>query len=531
MNKKQLKQYIDNPTLLSSSDTRKLSLLLDDYPYFQTARLLFAKGLKINNEEKFEQLLQVTATYAVNRKKMCDLLASESVEGCVVKEEQQTSKQESVQHVEENHAEIIEPVISQETEVVQNSDSKEEQIETTTQENQEQLTAEEQNDVVQDIENKQNIESVAEKTDTDEIVENHQETIEPVIAQTSVEETQENVTDVEQQQEEVEPIAAEENIVQEIETQPLVSEQIEGSVDEEQVVEVEQTNQEVSDNQQETENQDIQCIEKQEETTQTESLADQILKKYRAMKEQATNVVTDVSTQVVQEKEETTQRVEEQHDEVQSIVEVKEVENRQEESQPIAEIEVLTDLQQSSEQEVVTDSELTKTDSDINQEVVEQTNEQSVLSFDISDNEETIDQSEENPESEEIESPSVTLDFEETVADTAEPVEKHDWYERSEKANHSHSMDLIDSFIGLNYKTPLKTESTESEVEIDDSNNDFLKAGIEEHEIITEAMAKMYVKQQLFAKAIDIYEKLSLKYPQKSIYFADRIKEVNELKK
>ncbi|WP_323756991.1 hypothetical protein [Roseivirga sp.] len=48
-------------------------------------------------------------------------------------------------------------------------------------------------------------------------------------------------------------------------------------------------------------------------------------------------------------------------------------------------------------------------------------------------------------------------------------------------------------------------------------------------EFITETLAKLLLKQKKYTRAIDIYEKLSLKFPEKRTYFASQIQKIKEV--
>ncbi len=83
--------------------------------------------------------------------------------------------------------------------------------------------------------------------------------------------------------------------------------------------------------------------------------------------------------------------------------------------------------------------------------------------------------------------------------------------------------ELIDKFIISNPRIEPVREKSNQPVE------DLSKPHVEEREtFVTETLARIYVNQGYYSKAIDIYEKLSLKFPEKSSYFAAQIEKVKE---
>jgi hypothetical protein len=84
--------------------------------------------------------------------------------------------------------------------------------------------------------------------------------------------------------------------------------------------------------------------------------------------------------------------------------------------------------------------------------------------------------------------------------------------------------DLIDKFIIANPRIEPNRDKTDYPVE---GNSKFITE--EKGGFITETLAKIYINQGYYSKAIDIYEKLSLKFPEKSSYFATQIEKVKGL--
>jgi tetratricopeptide (TPR) repeat protein len=79
--------------------------------------------------------------------------------------------------------------------------------------------------------------------------------------------------------------------------------------------------------------------------------------------------------------------------------------------------------------------------------------------------------------------------------------------------------ELIDRFITLNPRlTPLTLESKQPD------NNDLAQESAKfDTSLVSENLAVIFTKQGKKNKAIEIYKKLILKYPEKSDYFADKI--------
>jgi len=82
-------------------------------------------------------------------------------------------------------------------------------------------------------------------------------------------------------------------------------------------------------------------------------------------------------------------------------------------------------------------------------------------------------------------------------------------------------LELIDKFIESNPKiTPISKETLSTPVNPIIEDNSY---------IMTETLARVYLEQKKYAKAIQAYEILILKYPEKSALFADRISDIKIL--
>jgi len=108
------------------------------------------------------------------------------------------------------------------------------------------------------------------------------------------------------------------------------------------------------------------------------------------------------------------------------------------------------------------------------------------------------------------------LEIEDSIEDSIE--ETPDIPAVKNRSNH-----LITSFI-KGEPGPIRADQPTS------LKGDVSLNSIREHDgFITDTLARIYIKQGLLAKAIYAYEKLSLKYPEKSAYFAAQIEKIRNI--
>ncbi len=85
---------------------------------------------------------------------------------------------------------------------------------------------------------------------------------------------------------------------------------------------------------------------------------------------------------------------------------------------------------------------------------------------------------------------------------------------------------VIDRFIKMAPKIKPVGKDEEFEVIVEDKDPEGVN-----REIVSETLARIYIEQQHYARAKEVYEKLILLNPEKSNYFAALIKECKKLEK
>jgi len=103
----------------------------------------------------------------------------------------------------------------------------------------------------------------------------------------------------------------------------------------------------------------------------------------------------------------------------------------------------------------------------------------------------------------------------------AEPVDRENQPEEPENEDRQRKFDLIEEFIAKNPKIkPVKSVS---------KNNLAEDSMTSQESLMTETLARVYLEQKNYKKAIQAYKILILKNPEKSGFFADQIRAIEKL--
>ena len=96
-----------------------------------------------------------------------------------------------------------------------------------------------------------------------------------------------------------------------------------------------------------------------------------------------------------------------------------------------------------------------------------------------------------------------------------------------EEAPQLKGQDLIDTFINTDKGRIVLSETPEYTPEVDETpEND---ENDTEEGFFTETLARIYIKQGRYSKALEIIRRLSLQYPKKNAYFADQMRFLEKL--
>ena len=90
------------------------------------------------------------------------------------------------------------------------------------------------------------------------------------------------------------------------------------------------------------------------------------------------------------------------------------------------------------------------------------------------------------------------------------------------------NLDLIDKFIQDKPKLKQGVNSTKTGANNESQKNLASQYSRTSEALMTETLAKVYLQQKNFKKALQAYHILSLKYPEKSGFFADQIRAINK---
>jgi hypothetical protein len=99
----------------------------------------------------------------------------------------------------------------------------------------------------------------------------------------------------------------------------------------------------------------------------------------------------------------------------------------------------------------------------------------------------------------------------------------------TDKAIRSKSEQLLDAFLSLDYHKPSFAPVQDEMQDVTDADEPDSDTEPLDDTYFTETLARIYLKQRRYDKALEIIRSLYLNFPNKSIYFADQIRYLEKL--
>jgi hypothetical protein len=467
MNLQQFISYINTPYAIAANDTALLQDIVKQFPYFQTAHLLYTKGLHNQNSVHYNAQLKVTAAYATDRKHLHKLITGSAV---ISETEQEVimppgSVSVALEPITNEQPEIQEPEISAPTIVAEEHVS----------EIEEPLPSAENIPVIE-------IQHIQERNDISEEVATKEETTETVVvSEIPVSTTISEVIQVpeileikEESTVDANELAQSENEQKELITENVIDEDVEVKEEEKNSLPEQETG--IS----------------QEPALEQEYLA-QAAAAYVELNIGETPIQKDISeTPQVQQSEEQFQEF------------------------------VKTNFVLANEQETPDNSEEQQT------EHIQEQEHQNIQELDDTQLYSFADWLKHTK------SPSGAVntkpnDYTPQQVSAVEEEHQEQQIIKPSRPLKKATNDIIEKFIQEEPKIRPNKELPKPKTEFFNPVDMAKQSVAEDITFVSETLAKIYLQQQNYNKAIEAYESLRLKYPEKRLYFATQIKKIRKI--
>ena len=505
MNKETFAKYISNPSLLDNDTLPEIKAMLDEFPYFQSAWVLYIKNLHAIKDIRYESKLKTACAYISDRKHLHDIL-----KGAYIPAIAPVQTQFIASPIEENPEEIA--IVQPQNIVAQN---------------------------VSEANTTENVQTQFIASQPEEIAENTTS----VQAQFIASQPEKEIADTEIQQSSTSTTPSEQDITTETKADDNV--QTQGLASQEEAI-VQPQN--IVAQQEEIHEDTTQFIASKPETPTSpepdkpESIADRILRQVEEMRRakaaaaytENQNSESPVETQCIASQPEDipedtpivqtlfiASQPEEDPEEIDTVQPQNLVAQPDEIAEDASQGESKEEIESNVQTQNIASQEITPAqikallekqlhDIGINANITFTGNSANIQFENLA--------TDEKPEENTTEQPIVENEAPAEIHQTPsieEQIEKRK-NDRNKKAN------LIDKFIESKAKiVPKKDYHSDNKLSTESI--------IEDEELFTEQLAKIYIKQGHLEKALETYEKLYLKYPEKNIYFATRIEYVKRL--